>query len=122
MEGSKTSTKTFALLDEGSTITLIDEKLRRDIGIRGEKVNLILQGVNNEKIMINDSEKINFSVIGSFGKFKVKGAIAVKNLKLPTQSISNEFVCNLQKIEKDLCIEPYENPQVNYSNARSEGK
>ena len=50
--GPRTYEDTFALLDDGSTITLIDEKLTRDIGVRCQSVNLFLQGINNEKIIV----------------------------------------------------------------------
>ena len=112
VEGPRTYVDTFALLYDGSTITLIDEKLTRDIGVRGQSVNLSSQGISNEKIIVNNPEKVDIDVIGSFGKYEIKCAITVKSLKLPTQSIDNNFVLNVPEKERNVKIASYYNSQV----------
>ena len=103
---------TYVLLDEGSTITLINEKLARDLNTRGLKISLALKGINDKGVITYNSEKVNFSVEGIFGRFEIKGAVTVKNLQLPSQTITHQLVSQLQKLEKGVKIKPYYNAIV----------
>ena len=110
--GSKRSINTYALLDEGSTITLIDEKLTRELNARGSTINIALKGINGKEVIMYNSEEVNLNVEGSFGQFEIKGAVTLKNLQLPSQTITHEFIFNLQNLDESLNIQPYYNAEV----------
>ncbi|XP_076398077.1 uncharacterized protein LOC143266403 [Megachile rotundata] len=88
---------TYALLDEGSTITLIDRKLTRSIGVRGTKVNIALKGLNDRDAVIVSSEKVSVSVRGSSVPYLVKHMTAVPELNLPSQSLPDHVVEHVRK-------------------------
>lgn len=111
IRGPHRSLNVFALLDEGSTITLIDKNFAKILGLRGSKLDIKLTGFQDEKLITN-CEKVTFELTGSFGKHEVKNAIAADNLKLPFQTISEQFLDNLGEISKELKIRPYYNAHV----------
>lgn len=97
--------KNFALIDEGSTITLIDKKLARNLGLRGTRMDLSLTSLQDEKLMTN-CDKVGFNVTGTFGKHQIKYAVAAPNLKLPFQSISEDLLIPSGENPEKLKIRP----------------
>ena len=77
--------KTYALLDDGSTITLIDKKFAHEL---------------------SGCEKVEFEIICDYGKYDVKNAVTVSDLKLPSQSVSGDLVRAIAK-EASVFIQPY---------------
>ena len=61
------SIDTYALLDEGSTISLINRKLAREICARRPRINLTLKRINERETVPASSEKIDIKIKGDFG-------------------------------------------------------
>lgn len=103
------------MLDDGSTITLVDRKLMRELGIRGRRVDLRLAGVNKDSAeTIKGCEKVNFRIKGTFREEVVFGAVTVENLsqRLASQSVSRGLIDGLGEISARARIEPYYRAQV----------
>ena len=71
---------TFAMLDEGSTITLIDKEIAHSIGVSGVFFSVSLKGINDQKALKIIGERLNVEIGSSSGKYKIKNAIAVLSL------------------------------------------
>lgn len=95
----------YALLDEGSTVTLIDKQIARKIGLRGSALALKIKGFGGG--MDVDSEKVDVTARGAFDEVKIRGAILVENLDLPAQTISAEYLENMQIEHREKDISPY---------------
>ncbi|XP_013139482.1 PREDICTED: uncharacterized protein LOC106104088, partial [Papilio polytes] len=92
ISGPRGELKTYALLDEGATITLIDERLAQMIGAEGPAEPLHLQGVNMEQNE-HSSRRVSFSIRGLKEEetFNLK-ARTIRDLRLRRQSISKDLV------------------------------
>ncbi|XP_076385089.1 uncharacterized protein LOC143263989 [Megachile rotundata] len=110
--GPKRTIDTFALLDEGSTVTLIDDRLARDLGVKGSRIDVSIKGIGEGEIRLENSKKVDFDVEGIFGTHRIRGAITVKNLKFPTQSISRDIIARIHDAAKDVEIRPYHGARV----------
>lgn len=82
---------TFALLDEGSTVTLLKLQTARDIGLSEPIVRHTIKGLRNHEIDVA-SEKVNLQIAGEFGKFNLKNINTVNHLSLPSQSVEPNLV------------------------------
>ena len=112
IEGPRGSAEVLALLDEGSTITLIDKCLAKNLGFKENQVELTLVGVNEQKSRMTNCEKISVKVRGAFEQQTLKFVVTVDKFKLPSQSISRELVNNLKITRGDIKIEPYHDAPV----------
>lgn len=107
MFGPSKSVKTYALLDDGSTITLINKRVAREIGVKGKHVRLALKGINDREAVYTQCEKVSFQIAGEFEKHQIQNAIAVADLCLPSQTLSREAVRHVARTES-VFIQPYE--------------
>ena len=106
ISGPLKTVKTHALLDDGSTITLINKMLSKNIGAKTQHVNLKLTGINNHEMISSQCERIPFEICDSMEKYKIENAVAVPGLSLPRQTISKELVRLIAK-EESVFIQPY---------------
>lgn len=86
--------KTYAFLDNGSEVTLIDEKLAKELSLHGPKANLHLKWSNDSTRMEKSSmfvSPIVYNIKKDEG-FTLKNARTVKNLSLPIQSVSPQIM------------------------------
>jgi hypothetical protein len=90
----------YALLDEGSTITLLEEKVANAIGLVGESANLKLRGVGGIAVSDARSRRMNVQIGNGVGKPHVAVAYTVRELKLPAH------------VMRDSGGRPYGNPVV----------
>ena len=97
------------MLDDGSTVTLLDDKIARDVGLRGQKLRLSIEGIDGKISIKTGCESVKFSIVGDFNKYQMN-AITISTLKLQTQSISPELVRAIAKIAS-VFIQPYTNAQ-----------
>ena len=109
--GNKACVDTFAFLDDGATITIIAEKLARKAGLTGTKTEIKIVGIKGDKFSLNNCEKIDFSVIGAFGKRQVKGAVTSNNVKFPSQSVPSDLISSL-RLPHNVNLSPYCSAQV----------
>ncbi|XP_076661126.1 uncharacterized protein LOC143365004, partial [Halictus rubicundus] len=99
---------TFALLDEGSTVTLVDKKILSGTGVKGTRVIVTLKGIDTREKLVTNSEKIEFDIQGEGNIHKIKQAIAIRDLRLPVQSLSKDIVQYTQHKEK-IAVQSYTN-------------
>ncbi|CAH0727422.1 unnamed protein product, partial [Brenthis ino] len=89
--GPRGEEKTYALLDEGATITLIDEELAKKIGAKGPLTPLHMHGVNMTQHE-EDSRLVTVHLEGKDGKRHKLRARTIKNMKLHQQSIPSALL------------------------------
>ncbi|XP_053698939.1 uncharacterized protein LOC128745898 [Sabethes cyaneus] len=90
--GENRKCETFAFLDEGSSLTLIEENLASQIGIRGVPEPLELKWTSSVMRKENFSERVNFEIAGRGmpQRYKLKNAHTIRELNLPKQSLPIE--------------------------------
>lgn len=101
---------TFSLMDEGSTVTILDETLAKVIGVRGHCDPLEITGVGSLRTSDPYSERINFeiSALDSNVKHLIRNSRTMKDLSLPSQSLSVNGIQNYSQTSQ-LPVEPYLN-------------
>ena len=105
--GSNASVNTFALLDGGSTISLIDKRFTRKLGINREQIRTSVKGLWGEAVGVK-CERVSFEVIAAHGTCKVEHALSVNNLDLPSQSLFDRITERIKNLE-NVRIESYVN-------------
>ncbi|XP_055615136.1 uncharacterized protein LOC129761441 [Toxorhynchites rutilus septentrionalis] len=81
---------TFAFLDDGSSLTLIEEELVEQLGIEGESRPLCLMWTGNVTRNEKESKQVSLSIsaTGSHRRYALDDARTVKELCLPRQTLS----------------------------------
>ena len=97
---------TFALLDDGSTITLVNENLIRKLGIHGNKSKIFLKGINDEKAITTLCEQVNLEILVDDEIYKISKALATPKLSLASQTLSKEIVRYIAKMQS-VFLQPY---------------
>ncbi|XP_017461425.1 PREDICTED: uncharacterized protein LOC108354765, partial [Rhagoletis zephyria] len=105
--GKDKSVNTYALLDEGSSVTLIDSALVQELGLRGHQRKLHVQwfgGRAAEKL----SQVVNLFISGTGmeKRHHLRNVHSVSNLCLPSQSVSKEDLKSLTHM-RQLPLDPY---------------
>ena len=99
VSGPSGRVETFALLDEGSTATLLDAKIARQIGATGETAPLVMRWTDCTERQYPSSQRVTVSVSGIDGPEFPLSARTVDHLDLPTQSVSRKLLhswCHLR--------------------------
>ncbi|XP_045539877.1 uncharacterized protein LOC106715742 [Papilio machaon] len=111
ISGPRGELKTHALLDEGATITLIDEGLAQLIGAEGPSEPLHLHGVNMEQNE-HSSRRVSLSIRGlkEERSFNLK-ARTIRNLRLHRQSITKDLL-------KGEHLKDLDSEEISYDEAR----
>ncbi|OXU17294.1 hypothetical protein TSAR_003241 [Trichomalopsis sarcophagae] len=97
VNGPGGSANAFALLDSGSTISMIDEDLARRVGLRGEKLEMAVRDLWDDEVRVKCERPR-----------KIEHAIALSKLELRAQSLPTELTRELRSREK-VNFEPYTN-------------
>lgn len=81
--------ETFALLDDGSSLTLLEHSVAEELGLHGPVKPICLQWTNDKKRTEPDSRCVDLSISGSSSemKFDLWNVHTVKNLSLPIQTV-----------------------------------
>ncbi|CAG4914792.1 unnamed protein product [Colias eurytheme] len=92
--GPKGSEKIIALLDEGSTVTLLDSAVANRIGASGSKTQLVIQTVGGRSITNSDSKvlKLKIKSVHSDKTLTIKQVCTVDDLKLAPQFLSKQRI------------------------------
>lgn len=111
ISGSKGTIKTYAFLDDGSSITLMNRSIAERIGADGPKSTLHLRWFGN---IGSDENTIvtNVTVEGDFSKakqYKMQGVHVVQDLKLPTQTLDIKKLHPKFHAMKKLPIQEFNN-------------
>ncbi|XP_059048070.1 uncharacterized protein LOC131843444 [Achroia grisella] len=103
--GPRASIDTFALLDDGSTVTLIDEEIATRVGAEGPTEPLKIEALAGATVRTNSSRRVTLTLCGSEEEYEIS-ARTMKGLKLAKQQIEERDIRRCQHlagIKKILC-------------------
>ncbi|XP_062715911.1 uncharacterized protein LOC134291768 [Aedes albopictus] len=102
---------TFAFLDEGSSSTLIEARVARELGVKGEVYSLCLQWTGDVERSEDKSELIRLEISGrgSPKRHVLKSAHTVEKLCLPKQTLQFKQLSEQFPYLRGLPIEGYSN-------------
>lgn len=107
--GKNKTIRTFAFIDEGSSVSLLDESLAMELEINGTPHPLCLKWTGHMQRRENESRFFNLCVAGYNQKqFSIK-VHTVSQLSLPPQTIIYKKLCQQYPHLKNLPISDYEN-------------
>jgi hypothetical protein len=102
--GPKKSIRTYAMLDTGSTMTLLDGKLAEEVGIRGDRKPLNFDGISGAD-QDSSSQVVQLKISASDGsEFQLTDVRTISKLPLPRQSVRKSTLKKWKHL-KDLKIE-----------------
>ena len=89
VKGPKGSVTVLALLDEGSSVTLLESSIAQEIGIQGKKSPLILRSIAGPHT--ERSQLVSFDIRGSEDKqwHRMNSVRTIEQLNTPTQALKN---------------------------------
>lgn len=95
---------TFALLDDGSTTTLIDNELSDTLGLVGPEAPIFVGGITGSRRV--NSKQVSFKIKGNNSSefFDISNARSMPNLKLTSQSINFDDISRYQHL-RDIAHE-----------------
>lgn len=108
LSGPAGAVDTYALLDDGSTVTLIDENLANQIGAEGSHEPLRIASFDGEPTVDVTSRRVNFHIKGLHTSERNLRARTIKQLELAAQRIPRAAVqdCeHLRDITRDIVTE-----------------
>lgn len=103
---------TFAFLDDGSSVTLIEESIANQLGLVGEPSPLCLKWTADAHRYEENSCKVSLNIIGTYTHAKtlrISVAHTVSSLGLPTQSINVEELVRRYPHLKNIPLASYNN-------------
>ena len=89
VQGLRKSKCVNDLLDDGSTVTLIHEKVIRDIGANCLKTDVVLKSFGSGNSISICNKKVYFQIVTDSNVFDVKNALVVQNLSLPKRKMNS---------------------------------
>ncbi|XP_055633071.1 uncharacterized protein LOC129773484 [Toxorhynchites rutilus septentrionalis] len=109
--GKNVSVDTFAFLDDGSELTLMDKKLSDQLGVEGKADPLCLQWTGNVTRRESDSCVIQLKISGRGinKQFLLKNVHTIRNLNLPTQTLKCSDMQNQFQHLRGLPVADYHN-------------
>ncbi|XP_062714715.1 uncharacterized protein LOC134291230 [Aedes albopictus] len=101
---------TLAFLDDGSSVTLIEQTIANSLGLDGRTESLWIQWTSGINKRISDAQKVHMeiSALGSDKRFKVGEAYTVEGLGLPEQSLDFEQLAEEFKYLKKLPVQSFQ--------------
>lgn len=110
--GNKTI-KVFAMLDDGSSITLIDDSVANALELEGETQPLCLRWTKGIERTDNNSKvvTVNISQSAKSESFIMSDVHTIQNLSLPSQTVDMEYLCDSYEHLKGVPIKSFENAQ-----------
>ncbi|CAH0727196.1 unnamed protein product, partial [Brenthis ino] len=110
------SKKILALMDEGSTVSLLDQKVAEEIGAQGRKEELVIETVGGRLIRKEDSQMLDLTVKGIHQKTKktLRRVRTIDELKLAPQFLEKKRIEECQHLKKiaDSLYYKGESPQL----------
>ncbi|XP_039762487.1 uncharacterized protein LOC120635535 [Pararge aegeria] len=114
IHGPMGTVTTAALLDDGSTVTLMNSELAARVGLRGHRKTMRVRGAWDTNELECDSEIVNFTASNKDGQLFTLTAHNVSDLNLPAQDTSNLGISryeHISQIKNQLNLEYYK-PQL----------
>ena len=109
--GSKSSKFIYALLDEGSTVTLINSTVINEIKAKSSSVNVTLKGIGDGNMHMFAYKKVDLKIKSDSVFYHLQNVLVVDNLALPIQCISPKLSKICMK-ETGVHFEPYKEAPV----------
>ncbi|XP_058826865.1 uncharacterized protein LOC131686880 [Topomyia yanbarensis] len=111
LHGSDVSIDTFAFLDEGSDLTLMEHDLAVSLGLKGSPQPLCLRWTGNTSRMEKESQRITFEIAGEGQqkRHKIVNARTVQCLNLPSQSFQVEEAATKHAHLRGIPVSSYHN-------------
>ncbi|XP_055589070.1 uncharacterized protein LOC129741371 [Uranotaenia lowii] len=110
------SVDSFAFIDEGSSITMLEKSLAEKLQLNGHSQPLCLQWTSNVTRIENDSKRVTFEISGinKSKRYKVSNVGTTNSLNLPTQSLPFEELKSRFSHLRGIPVDGYENasPQL----------
>ncbi|KAL0839890.1 hypothetical protein ABMA28_016513 [Loxostege sticticalis] len=97
--GPKRRVDTYALLDDGSTITLIDEDLAQQAGLRGPVEPLRIEAIGERQIETGTSRRVKLTIQGAQKKRHTIQARSIQHLRLSPQTIDERDLAGCRHLE-----------------------
>lgn len=87
--GSKGQVDTYAFLDDGSSVTMMEKSIAETLGLEGKAEKLCIHWTGGiQKKLCTQQVAVEISAIGSDKRFKASEVYVVDNLGLPEQTIN----------------------------------
>ncbi|XP_037871629.1 uncharacterized protein LOC119629565 [Bombyx mori] len=109
VQGPIGTVDTYALLDDGSTVTLIDEIICKKTGITGSIDPLHIQAINNKNSTETRSRRVNLTLRGLNSRKEIIQARTVNDLQVTAQKIPKEQIDEYSHLRDISDIITYEN-------------
>ncbi|XP_055903410.1 uncharacterized protein LOC129939426 [Eupeodes corollae] len=104
--------RTFAFLDEGSSSTLLNERLAKELQLEGETAPLCLKWSGTISRQEKQSLKTSLTIAGDYQnapRFNLSNVRTVQNLNLPSQSLDYKRMATKFHHLRGLPVESYAN-------------
>ncbi|XP_036345717.1 uncharacterized protein LOC118754961 [Rhagoletis pomonella] len=105
------SVSTYAFIDDGSSLTLIDEELLQQLNVKGTPQPLYLRWTGDAHRYEDDSVTLDLAISSKLGNenLPLKAVHSVKKLDLPTQSLDGANLKAKFKYLRGLPLQSYNN-------------
>lgn len=103
--GGDKSIEIYALLDDGSTLTLLEEQVAKDLGIEGIKDPICIRWTGDVTRYENDSKRLDLKISSAKSNsniFPVNNIYTVKNLNLTKETLNEEDIKKKYSYLKDI--------------------
>lgn len=110
--GNGGAVRTYAFLDEGSAVTLLDEDLADQLKLEGPVNPLCLRWTGGTERNEKSSRVVDLKITGTQNhakEFQLKGVRTVKELMLPCQTLNMEEIAQQYPHCRNLPIDSYSN-------------
>ena len=114
LSGPKAEISTFALIDDGSVVTMIEASLAKTLGLKGRRSPLCIGWTNQVEREDNDSEVVSVKISGlnSGAKtFTLYNVRTMTELCLPSQSVNMEDITEKWPYLRDVPFQSMYNAQ-----------
>ncbi|XP_039438455.1 uncharacterized protein LOC120419726 [Culex pipiens pallens] len=110
LHGNNRSVSAYAFLDDGSSRTMVDEEIAKELGVEGEVLPLCLQWTANVKRTESASQRIALEISGDEvgARFALNDVRTVKKLELPRQSLRFEELAKTYPYLQGLPVKDYD--------------
>lgn len=98
VKGPKGAVDTFALMDDGSTVTLVDDSVVTSVGATGPIDPLKIETINDMKTSESASRRVTINLKGLNDYEEQVQARTVKNLQVSSQRVPQELVDGCQHL------------------------
>ncbi|XP_065075863.1 uncharacterized protein LOC135699513 [Ochlerotatus camptorhynchus] len=112
IHGPSKSIQTYAFIDDGSELTLMEDSLAEELGVKGPRTPLCLKWTGGTKRVENESQKVDveISAIGNTSKsHRMSNVHTIQNLQLRPQTLVYSELLQRYQHLGGLPVESYSN-------------